>query len=110
MKHASFWSTAVRIHLTAALPVFMPTPFATYVAACCSDDSTVASQLDQEVACAYRIDVACLLATPLCLVAIWQTLKIGALMSAQSPYHYVRIETQPDHDVLVVGGGDHPTG
>lgn len=27
-----------------------------------------------------------------------------------SPYHYVRIEEREDYDVLVVGGGDHPTG
>lgn len=29
---------------------------------------------------------------------------------AQTPYHYIRIETHKDHDTLVVGGGDHPTG
>ena len=27
-----------------------------------------------------------------------------------SPYHYIRIEQQEDHDILVVGGGDHLTG
>jgi glycine/D-amino acid oxidase-like deaminating enzyme/nitrite reductase/ring-hydroxylating ferredoxin subunit len=26
------------------------------------------------------------------------------------PYHYVRIQEQPDHDVLIVGGEDHRTG
>ncbi|GJP37973.1 hypothetical protein CLOM_g22417 [Closterium sp. NIES-68] len=30
--------------------------------------------------------------------------------STHSPYHYVRVEEQADHDVLVVGGGDHPVG
>eukprot|EP00850_Spirogloea_muscicola_P001747 SM000006S19512 [mRNA] locus=s6:1275063:1278577:+ [translate_table: standard] len=30
--------------------------------------------------------------------------------STASPYHYVRIEEKADHDVLVVGGGDHPVG
>eukprot|EP00850_Spirogloea_muscicola_P004665 SM000020S06015 [mRNA] locus=s20:411811:415246:+ [translate_table: standard] len=30
--------------------------------------------------------------------------------STASPYHYVRIEEKADHDVLVVGGGDHPCG
>ena len=28
----------------------------------------------------------------------------------QTPYHYTRIEQQDDHDILVVGGGDHLTG
>ncbi len=30
--------------------------------------------------------------------------------SPQTPYHYTRIEEQDDHDILVVGGGDHLTG
>ena len=30
--------------------------------------------------------------------------------SPQTPYHYTRIEQQDDHDILVVGGGDHLTG
>ena len=30
--------------------------------------------------------------------------------STASPYHYVRTEEQDDHDILVVGGGDHLTG
>ena len=30
--------------------------------------------------------------------------------SPQTPYHYIRIEQQDDHDILVVGGGDHLTG
>lgn len=27
-----------------------------------------------------------------------------------TPYHYTRVESFDDHDVLVVGGSDHPTG
>ena len=39
----------------------------------------------------------------------------GSVMKADfwdtdSPYHYVRIMEFEDHDVLVVGGEDHPTG
>ena len=30
--------------------------------------------------------------------------------STDSPYHYVRLQPEGDHDVLVVGGGDHPVG
>jgi glycine/D-amino acid oxidase-like deaminating enzyme/nitrite reductase/ring-hydroxylating ferredoxin subunit len=26
------------------------------------------------------------------------------------PYHYIRIQEQPDHDILIVGGEDHRTG
>jgi hypothetical protein len=27
-----------------------------------------------------------------------------------TPYHYTRVESFDDHDVLVVGGSDHPAG
>jgi glycine/D-amino acid oxidase-like deaminating enzyme/nitrite reductase/ring-hydroxylating ferredoxin subunit len=32
------------------------------------------------------------------------------LWDTPDPYHYVRIEELPDHDVLIVGGEDHKTG
>jgi len=102
VKHASFWSTAVRIP-----PSQRP----------------IMSELDTPHTCTTGLGqsgkAACCLAEHMastfdhvCTInrSVWAAPDHGIMVPAQSPYHYVRIETQPEHDVLVVGGGDHPTG